>query len=154
MVYLKWEKIKIGFICEFDSYEITLNSIRTQLKSLAGFSWQGWQGAAFYCLQNQINLAEAEEWCNKSISMNENAGNRNLLGYLVMGQDRMDEALAIFKENLEKYPDNWNIYDSYGEALDNAGETSEAIDYYKKAHEMAPDNQKQRIEGILAKLEE
>ena len=71
-----------------------------------------------------------------------------------MGQDKMDEALTIFKDNLEKYPENWNIFDSYGEALDNAGNKSESIVYYKKAHEMAPENQKQRIEGILAKLEE
>lgn len=154
LVYLKWENIKIGFDCEFDAEEIALTSIRTQLKSLPGFSWQGWQAAAFYCLQNNINLAEAEVWCQKSISMNENAGNRNLLGYIVMNQEKMDEALKIFEENLEKYPDNWNAIDSYGEALNNAGRKSEAIEYYKKAHEMAPENQKQRIEGILAKLEE
>jgi tetratricopeptide (TPR) repeat protein len=124
------------------------------LKSLPGFSWQGWNQAAFYCLQNNINLEEAEQWCQKSISLNENVNNRNLLGYIVMGQGRMDDALKIFKENIEKFPDNWNIYDSYGEALNNAGRTEESIKYYKKAHEMAPANQKQRIEGILAKLEE
>ncbi len=153
-VYMKWENVKIGFQCEFDAYEIALNSLRTQLKSLPGFSWQGWNQAAVYCLQNNVNLEEAEQWCLKSISMNENANNRNLLGYVVMGQGRMDDALVIFEENIEKFPDNWNIYDSYGEALNNAGRTSESIEYYKKAHEMAPANQKQRIEGILANLEE
>lgn len=152
--YMRWGEVKIGFQCEFDAYEIALNSIRSQLKSLPGFGWQGWNQAAFYCLQNNINLEEAEEWCQKSISINENANNRNLLGYVVMGQGRMDDALKIFKENINKYPDNWNIYDSYGEALSNAGNTEESIVYYKKAHEMAPENQKQRIEGILAKLEE
>jgi tetratricopeptide (TPR) repeat protein len=153
-VYMKWENVKISFQCEFNVAEIALNSIRTQLKSLPGFSWQGWNQAALYCLQNNINLKEAEQWCLKSISLNENANNRNMLGYLVMGQGRMDDALRIFKENLEKFPDNWNIYDSYGEALNNAGKTEESIEYYQKAYEMAPANQKQRIEGILAKLEE
>jgi tetratricopeptide (TPR) repeat protein len=86
--------------------------------------------------------------------MNENVGNRNLLGYIVKAQGRMDDALKIFEENIEKYPDNWNMYDSYGEALKDAGRKKESIVYYKKAYEMAPDNQKQRIEGKLAELEE
>jgi tetratricopeptide (TPR) repeat protein len=153
-VYMKWENVKIGFECEFNTHEIALNSIRTQLKSLPGFGWQGWNQAAFYCLQNETNLEEAEEWCQKSISINENANNRNLLGYVVMALGRMDDALKIFEENIEKYPDNWNIYDSYGEALNNAGRKDKSIEYYKKAHEMAPEAAKQRIEGILAGLEE
>jgi hypothetical protein len=153
-VYMKWENIKIGFECKFDVHKIALASIRTQLKSLPGFSWQGWYNAAIYCYVNKINLKEAEGWCRKSIDLTENANNRNMLGYLVMGQGRTDDALKIFKENIDKFPDNWNIYDSYGEALNNAGRTEEAIKYYKIAHEMAPENAKQRIEGILAKLEE
>jgi tetratricopeptide (TPR) repeat protein len=147
--YLQWEKKKVGFTCEFDAINIALNSIRAQLTGAPGFGWQNWNQGAFYCLQNNINLAEAEKWVRKSISLNANANNDNTLGYILMAQNKNDDALKIFKENVEKYPDNWNIYDSYGEALNNAGDKEGSKKYYEKAFDMAPENQKQRIKGIL-----
>jgi tetratricopeptide (TPR) repeat protein len=77
----------------------------------------------------------------------------NTYGYQLMGQNRLDDALEIFKLNMEKFPDSWNTYDSYGEALANKGDKKGAKQYYEKALEMAPDQQKGRIEGILKGLE-
>jgi tetratricopeptide (TPR) repeat protein len=84
--------------------------------------------------------------------LNENAGNLNLWGYLLMSQKKNDEALSIFKNNVEKYPDNWNVYDSLGEAYNNFGNKNESIKYYKLALDIAPENQKQRIEDILKSI--
>lgn len=77
----------------------------------------------------------------------------NMYGYQLMGQNRLDEALEVFKLNIEKHPDSWNTYDSYGEALSNRGDFKGAIENYKKALEMAPEPQKPRIEEILKGLE-
>lgn len=150
--YLQWEKKRVGFTCEFDVQNIALKSIRAELTGAPGFGWQNWNQAAFYCLQNNINLEEAEQWVRKSISLNQNANNDNLLGYLLKARNMDEEALAVFKENVEKYPDNWNVYDSYGEALNSKGDKEGAREYYQKALEMAPQNQKQRIQGILENI--
>lgn len=149
---LMWDKIKVGFTCEFDAINIALKSIREQLTGLPGFNWQPWNQAAFYCLQNNVNLTEGETWIRKSIALNENAGNLNLLGYLLMSQNKNDEALSVFKNNVEKYPNNWNVYDSLGEAYNNFGNINESIKYYKLALDIAPENQKQRIEDILKSI--
>jgi len=76
----------------------------------------------------------------------------NNYGYQLMGQNKLDEAITIFRMNIEKHPDSWNVYDSLGEALNNKGDKKGAKENYEKAYEMAPANQKSRIEGILKNL--
>ena len=46
----------------------------------------------------------------------------NTLGYQFLFAGKMDEAIEIFKKNVEMNPDSWNVYDSLGEAYMNKGE--------------------------------
>lgn len=62
----------------------------------------------------------------------------NILGYYLMNRQRMDEALAIFKFNLELYPGVANCYDSLAECFMNRDENEQAIKYYKLAYEKLP----------------
>jgi len=151
--FLHWEKLKIKFKIEVDTEKIVFESISNQLKSTAGFTWLGWMQAATYCLGTNQNLDMGLKWINQSVAMDGNATNRNILGYILMAQKKTDEALNVFKENIKKYPDNWNAFDSLGENLAKAGKTEEAVKYYKLAHKKAPAQQKKRIEGILEKLQ-
>ena len=59
----------------------------------------------------------------------------NLLGYNLMNQNRLDEALEVFKVNVKKYPEIANTYDSLAECYLNRGENENAIKYYKMAFE-------------------
>lgn len=151
--YVHWENLLVPLTCEFDVVNLAVKNIEAQLTGALGFQWQVWMNAAAYCYTSNTNLSLGEKWIRKSITLNENVNNRNMLGYILMAQNNKEGALTVFKENMEKYSDNWNTYDSYGEALKNFGEKSKSIEYYKKALEMAPDNQKGRIEGILSELE-
>jgi tetratricopeptide (TPR) repeat protein len=76
----------------------------------------------------------------------------NNYGYQLMNQDRLDEALEIFKLNVKKHPDAWNVYDSLAEALNNMGDKKGAKDNYEIAHEKAPAGQQARIETIIKGL--
>ena len=69
-----------------------------------------------------------------------------------MAQNKTEEAMNIFKENVKKYPESWNVRDSMGEAYKNIGDKKNAIKMYKKALSMAPENQKERIQKILDDL--
>jgi len=64
----------------------------------------------------------------------------NTLGYNYLREDKVDIALGIFKLNMEVYPDAFNTYDSYAEALMVKGDNEGAIKYYKKSLEMNPGN--------------
>ncbi len=70
-------------------------------------------------------------------------------GYQLLNEGKLSEALRIFKLNTERFPASWNVYDSFGEALIKAGKEKEAEKYYKKAYELAPEDQKERIKQIF-----
>jgi hypothetical protein len=75
----------------------------------------------------------------------------NALGYQYMNQKNdLKAATAIFAINMKEFPASFNVYDSYAEALMNAGNKEEAIKNYKKSLELNPGN----TNGIdmLAKL--
>jgi CubicO group peptidase (beta-lactamase class C family) len=64
----------------------------------------------------------------------------NSLGYFLMGTSRVNEAIAIFKLNIESYPQSSNAYDSLGEAYMNSGDKARAILSYQKAIDLNPQN--------------
>ncbi len=84
--------------------------------------------------------------------VNATENNINTLGYQYLFAGRVDDAMVIFKKNVEMFPDSWNVYDSLAECYAAAKDNEHAVEYYTKALEKAPDNQKQRITGTLAGL--
>lgn len=69
-----------------------------------------------------------------------NEGALNALGYQLLGQKKLKEAIEIFKLNVEAYPQAFNPYDSLGEAYLQAGERALALQNYKKSVELNPEN--------------
>lgn len=76
----------------------------------------------------------------------------NTLGYQLMGIGKTDEALEVFEKNTVDHPDSWNVWDSLAEGLLAKGDKVKSKQLYEKALGMAPDNQKDRIKGILANI--
>jgi CubicO group peptidase (beta-lactamase class C family) len=64
----------------------------------------------------------------------------NQLGYEFLRQNKLKEAIAIFRLNVEFYPNSFNVYDSLGEGLAANGEKEEAIRNYNKSLELNPNN--------------
>lgn len=76
----------------------------------------------------------------------------NALGYQLMGIGKTEEALKVFEKNTIDHPDSWNAWDSLAEGLLAKGDKVKSKQLYEKALGMAPDNQKDRIKGILANI--
>ena len=77
----------------------------------------------------------------------------NNLGYRMLGEGKIDEAVAVFEMNTEAFPDSWNTYDSLGEAYAARGDIDRAIASYKRSLELNPENtngaaQLERLEGL------
>jgi CubicO group peptidase (beta-lactamase class C family) len=64
----------------------------------------------------------------------------NTLGYSLLSNQRTKDAVAIFKLNTEEFPQSWNAFDSYAEALMNDGQNKAAIENYKHSLALNPDN--------------
>ena len=64
----------------------------------------------------------------------------NQLGYMLINQDRLTQAIEIFKLNVDAYPSSANVYDSLAEAYMLSGNKEAAIKFYEKSVELNPNN--------------
>ncbi len=65
----------------------------------------------------------------------------NSIGYSLLYAEKFDEAIEIFKLNVEVFPDAANTYDSLGEGYMKNGNKELAIQNYQKSIELNPENQ-------------
>jgi pimeloyl-ACP methyl ester carboxylesterase len=64
----------------------------------------------------------------------------NILGYAQLNAQRVPEAIALFKLNVEMYPNASNPYDSLAEAYAAQGDRAAAIANYRKSLALNPNN--------------
>lgn len=64
----------------------------------------------------------------------------NRVGYQYLRLKDVSSALEVFRLNVSLFPDFWNVYDSYGEAMLANGDRESAIKNYRKALELNPDS--------------
>lgn len=64
----------------------------------------------------------------------------NALGYRYLQAEDLENAIATFKKNVERYPGSANVYDSLGEAYENKGDNEMAAKNYEKAVKLGQKN--------------
>ena len=60
----------------------------------------------------------------------------NLLGYTYLRNNQIETAIAVFSENVKRYPGSANVYDSLGEAYEKNSQYKLAGKNYQKAHDL------------------
>ncbi|MEE8526387.1 MAG: DUF2911 domain-containing protein [Thermoanaerobaculia bacterium] len=101
VIVLHWEELAVPFEIEVDTHALSLAKIRRDLRSLPGFAWQGWNSAANFCAQNNINQEEAMEWIDRALSMEENFANLRVKAQLLEQTGKTDEALELAAKLVE-----------------------------------------------------
>jgi hypothetical protein len=182
---LRWEKLRVPLEIRVDVPRTVLDDMKTQMRGLPRFGWQGWNQIANFAAQNDIDLDDALAWADRSIGMNRNFTNLrtkalvltkkgngaeaekltqeamsiateveiNAYGYQLIGQQKLDEAIAIFQKNVKDHPASWNVHDSLAEAYAMKGDKKKAIESYTKALSLVKaDDQKARITTTIAGL--
>jgi len=76
----------------------------------------------------------------------------NSFGYQLIQIKKLDDAIEVFKLNVELYPESSNVYDSLAESYMLKGNNEFAIKFYKKSLELNPNNNnaKAMLEKIAA----
>lgn len=79
--------------------------------------------------------------------------NLNRTGYRFIRNNEIEKAINIFKINTELYPNSSNTFDSLGDAYLKNNDTLNAIDSYKKALSINPENRssKRNLKGLTDK---
>ncbi len=116
------------------------------------------EGSAVYRIEQEISKNGIEAGLEKYRAIKSDPENKlyfeenefNAMGYRLMGKGQIKEAIAVFKLNVELFPDSFNVYDSLGEAYMNSGDSKNAIKNYKRSLELNPENANAR--EMLKKL--
>ncbi len=127
---LRWEKLALPFTIETDYKQVVVDSLRQQLRGLGRFFWQPWTQAAAWCAANDVNLAEAAEWAQSSIAINENFTNLRLKATLLEKLGDATNAAELRRRSLElaAEPD----INAYGYQLLGEGKVDSAIVIFRK----------------------
>ena len=89
----------------------------------------------------EASLREYRKWrTGRAPSAVVNEDQMNRMGYALIGQKRMKDAIEVFKLNVEDYPQSSNAYDSLGEAYMIDGARELAITNYQRSVELNPGN--------------
>lgn len=132
-VNLQWEKMSIPFKVEVDLIKTQLASFREELRTDKGFNWEGWNQAAQWCLQNNVNLEQALQWAD-SASGPTFGGNTNFAPLATKAQilerlGKANEAAAIMKTALPLA--NMVQLHQYGRQLLAQKKNKEALEIFK-----------------------
>lgn len=88
-------------------------------------------------------------------SLNQTINERrlNTYGYRFLRAGKYEEAKEVFKINIALHPKSSNVYDSMADAFFNEGDTINAIEYYKKALKINPENRssKRQLDRLIKK---
>jgi len=93
-------------------------------------------------------LREKEKYLKEFRSIEDHL---NRIGYYKLRENKINDALIIFELNVNLFPDSYNVYDSYGEALLVNGDKDAAIMNYKKSLELNHKNN--NAKEMLKRLE-
>jgi len=137
---LQWEKVKIPFTISVDLKKTQIAEYRKEFNS-GGFYryWQNMQGAANYCLVNNVNLEEGLSWADRSV--NTYFGEANFLTLstyagLLEKMGRQHEADSLMKKALPLA--TLLQLNSYGRTLLRMKKNEQAFDIYKMNYEKYP----------------
>jgi hypothetical protein len=88
-IALEWEKLRISFTVTTDYIHDQLESFRRELRSQRGFSWQGWDQAAQWSLQHNVNLEQGLQWADSASG--------NTFGGATLFQPQSTKAQILYK---------------------------------------------------------
>jgi hypothetical protein len=96
--------------------------------------------------------SEADKLMNEAMAMG-TENDLNVYGYQLLGAGSIDQAIAIFIMNTQRFPKSANTWDSLGEAYVTKGDNQKAITSFKKSLSLNPPaNVKGNSEKFLKQL--
>lgn len=136
---LSWEKIRLPISLSFDTPAIVIAYARDEyLRGAAGFTWDGFNRAAQYCVRKNVSLPQALEWADRSIAINENFTNLRTKAAVLDKTGKSAEAAALREKSMKLATESEINILGYG--FLNDGKTKEALELFEKNVRDHPDS--------------
>lgn len=138
VVALSWEKVAVPFKVGVNTHEIVEQNLHQQLRGLSQYTWEGWDDAANYLLQEKVDLDEALKYSDRSIQNEARYDNFMTKAQVLDALGRKDEASTTRNKALAMA--NAVQLHSYGRQLQIGGKQTEAFAIFRDNAKKNPDS--------------
>lgn len=109
-----------------------------------------------YHIVNTKGIDTAKDWLaalkkDRTTRFDIDAGELNDVGYRLLNQNKVNEAIGVFIIQTQEFPENANAFDSLGEAYLKVGDKTLALLNYQKSLQIDPNNK--NAKAIVKSLE-
>lgn len=138
VIVMSWDKVAVPFKVGVNVNQVVEASLHNQLRGLSQYTWDGWDDAATYLVDNKVDLDEALKYEDNSIKNEDRFENEMTKSRILaaMGQTQPSEqakAKALTLANAQQ------LY-GYARQLQREKKQTEAFAIYKEAAQKYPDN--------------
>jgi len=137
VVTLRWEKVAVPVKIGVNAHDVVAQDLHHQLRGLAQYTWDGWDDAANYFLQEKINFDEALKYSDRSIQNERRYDNLMTKSRVLDALNRKEEATTARNQALTIA--NALQMHTYARQLQNDGKQSEAFAIFKENAKKNPD---------------
>jgi hypothetical protein len=138
VVIMRWDKVAVPFKVSVDVNKIVAASLHNQLRGLSQYTWDGWDDAATYLVDNKIDLNEALKYENNSIQ-NEDRYENEMTKSRILGAMGQEAEAKQAKDKALTLANAQQLY-GYGRQLQKEKKQEEAFTVYKMAAQKDPNN--------------
>ena len=133
---LRWEKVAVPFSIGVNVNQIVADSLHRQLRGLSQYTWEGWDDAGTYLVDNKVDLEDALKYENESIKNEERFDNLMTKSRILDAMGRKDEAKAAITKGLTM-ANSLQLY-GYGRQLQREKRQDEAFGIYRASYKRYP----------------
>jgi len=134
---MRWEKTSISFPVAVDTNQIVARSLERQLRAWSRWSWQSWDEAATYLLENHCDLKVALGYAGHSVQVEERFENLMTQSQILSALGRKEEGAATREKALSLAGDRQ--LHNYGMGLISEGRQEEAFEVFQFNIKKHPD---------------
>jgi tetratricopeptide (TPR) repeat protein len=138
VVVMSWDKVAVPFKVSVNVNEAVEASLHNQLRGLSQYTWDAWDDAATYMVDNKMDLNEALKYEDNSIGNEERFENLMTKARILDAMSKTSEANAA-RDKALAMGNAQQLY-GYGRQLQRDGKQKEAFAVFKSAAQKAPDN--------------
>jgi len=140
------------YLQENENFETNIYNVFVQLPtdtnaigSEISINWMGQEKTLKRAPENFVPALEAISMdAGEEVKFHKLENLLNGLGYDNLREGNINKALELFKLNVNLFPDSYNVFDSYAEALLQNGDKEAAIINYKKSVDLNPGHENGR----------
>jgi tetratricopeptide (TPR) repeat protein len=138
VVVMSWDKVAVPFKVSVNVNELVEASLHNQMRGLTQYTWDGWDDAATYLVDNKMDLNEALKYEDNSIGNEDRFENEMTKSRILEAMGKTSEATAA-RDKALAMGNAQQLY-GYGRQLQREGKQKEAFAVFKSAADKYPDN--------------